>query len=135
MSPLLLYLFCRGKVDKSLSGMLPALTPLPLHTCSWPPKKQVPLQTRRNGEKWQSTSSWLLHTTLYQWPLSLWVSLNPRHMPSSASLAVASRRKQGNPYPSTTYIRELRWPSSGGTQPRCWARTSPPRDTDPIFIG
>ncbi len=42
-------------------------------------------------------------------------SLDPRHISSSVSSVVASRRKLGNPYPSTIYIRELLWPCSGGT--------------------
>ena len=51
--------------------------------------------------------------------------LDPRHMPSSTSLAIASGRKQGNPYPSTVYTGGLRWPSGGGMQPRCWAPPHP----------
>ena len=44
---------------------------------------------------------------------------------SLQSVAIASRRKQVNPYLSTTYTKELRWPSSGGTQPWCWAPLHP----------
>ena len=125
--------WCRGKEDESLSGTLPALTPLPLHTYSWPPEKQVLWQTGQTGEKWQSTSSWLLHTTSYQRPLSLRESLDPRHMPSSASLAVASRRKQGNPYPPLPTLENCGGHPAEGNAAAVLG-TSPPGDTDPIFI-
>ena len=55
-------------------------------------------------------------------------------MPSSVSVAAASRRKQGNPYPSATYIHQriavaIQWGNAAAV-----LGTSPPRDTDPIFI-
>ena len=62
---------------------------------------------------------------------AVWVSscVNLLHdqlsIDSIYSLAVASRRKKGNPYPSTTYTRELQWPSSRGMQPQCLTPPNP----------